>query len=409
MEDGIYSVVIKAKDKAGKTSRGLSNTFIVDSSPPTIKHVHHGHQNELLQYLNKKLHTFRAYLELEDDLAKIVSYKVGVGSYSGADDVLSFESIKLHFPLSRVLASWTSSRPTTLKNGRKYYITVWAINSAGLFSITSSKALFADSEPPKNGVILDGWGASDTEYQSYSFVYRVHWYGFTDFSGLDKIYVGLSTKPNSKLCDVKPLEVVQSGMNYHILSGLSLRTGNRYYACVKSVDKAGNSAFYSSNGVLVDTTPPRSGQVQDGRPGNDEDVQTESSILRATWSNFTETETEITSYELAFGTFPGKDNIQEFINVGLVTTAASSKLKVAELSSGQRYYATVIAYNILGMPSTKVSSDGVLVDFTPPAFAVTARDGLKLTSDKKFTSTKTLSVVWKCIDNETGLTEVKVL
>ena len=78
MDDGIYSVAIEAKDRAGETSRGLSNTFIVDSSPPQVKHVQHGYSNESLQYLRERTLTFRAYIEVEDDLTKIVAYKVFV-------------------------------------------------------------------------------------------------------------------------------------------------------------------------------------------------------------------------------------------------------------------------------------------------------------------------------------------
>ena len=54
----------------------------------------------------------------------------------------------------------------------------------------------------------------------------------------------------------------------------------------------------------MDSTPPLPGSVTDGRPGEELDVQIESSVLRASWVNFTEQETRIVSYQLAFGTFP---------------------------------------------------------------------------------------------------------
>ena len=336
-------------------------------------------------------------------------YKVGVGSYPGADDVVKFQTVNLPFPVSQLRSNWRSSRSYSLENGRKYYISVWATNSAGLFTIASSKALISDWEPPKNGVVLDGWGLADNEYQSYSFVYRVHWYGFSDFSGVDRVYVGLTSTPRSQVCEVSPLELVPSDLSYHVLSGFTLQSGRRYYACLKATDKAGNAAYYWSNGLLIDTTPPRPGYVQDGKPGVDIDVQTENSILRATWGNFTDDETVVTYYQLAFGTSPGGIDIQDFTKVGLVTAAVSSRLKVAELTSGQRYYATVIAYNVLGMPSLTVSSDGVLVDFTPPEFSLSARDGLNPSVDQQFTSTNTLSAVWSCEDDETGVKNVQVM
>ena len=294
---------------------------------------------------------------VEDDLSLITTYKIGVGSYSGADDIIRFEDFSLGNPKSSLQANWTSPKPTYLKNNRRYFITIFVRNSAGLFTIKSSPPLLSDFEAPGNGFVMDGWGLNDAKYQSFSSLYRAHWYGFTDFSGIETVYLGLSSKENSTICDVKEEQLVSSNSNFHVLSGLSLVSGEKYYACLKLVDKAGNLAVFQSNGVLVDTSPPVAGYVSDGIPGQDIDVQTERSVLRASWGYFTENETMIVSYQLAFGSIPGNQDIQEFTNVGLVNTSPSSHLKVPELTNGGRYYATVIALNVLGMPSSIVSSD----------------------------------------------------
>ena len=408
LKDGVYSVVIEAKDQAGVIGRGLSNTFIVDSSPPVITYVQHGHLGETQEHINAPITTFKAYFEIEDDLSKVASYKIGVGSYAGADDVLKFRAVSLSQPVSSLRANWTASQKTSLENNRRYYLTIWAINKAGLFTIKSSAPLLSDSEAPKNGIVLDGWGLTDAKYQSYSTLYRAHWYGFSDFSGIETVYLGLSSKPNSTNCDVKKEETVPSNKEYHVLFGLNLTSGKKYYACLKLVDRAGNFAFSQSNGVLVDSTPPRSGSVTDGRPGEELDAQIESSVLRASWVNFTEQETRIVSYQLAFGTAPGGQDAQELTEVGLVNTAASSRLKISELTSGKRYYATVIAYNVLGMPSAMVSSNGVLVDFTPPVFVVPVRDGSDPNHDLISTSEGSLSATWRCTDPETSLASVEI-
>ena len=408
LEDGVYSVVIEAKDRAGVAARGLSNTFIVDSSPPEITYVQHGHFGETLQYINLPFATLRSYFEIEDDLSKVAAYKVGVGSYAGADDVMKFQTISLSLPVSSLRANWTASKSLPLENSRRYFITIWAINNAGLFAIKSSPPLLSDSEAPKDGIVLDGWGLTNAQYQSYSTLYRAHWYGFTDFSGIETVYLGLSSKPKSTVCDIKKEDIVPANTDYHVLFGLNLTSGQKYYACLKLVDRAGNSAFFQSNGVLVDSSPPLPGSVTDGRPGEKLDVQIESSVLRASWVNFTEQETRIVSYQLAFGTFPGGQDAQEFTGVGLVNTAASSKLKVSEFTSGQRYYASVIAYNALGMPSVMVSSNGVLVDFTPPVFQRPTRDGSDPNQDLSYTPTGSLSVNWICEDLETSLAVVEV-
>ena len=408
LEDGVYSVVIEAKDRAGVAARGLSNTFIVDSTPPEITYVQHGHLGETLQHINLSFATLKSYFEIEDDLSKVAVYKVGVGSYAGADDVIKFQTISLRIPVSSLRSNWTAPKALSLENNRRYFIVIWAVNNAGLFAIKSSPPLLSDSEAPKDGIVLDGWSLTDAKYQSYSTLYRAHWYGFTDFSGIETVYLGLSSKPKSTVCDVKKEDIVPAKTNYHILFGLNLTSGQKYYACLKLVDRAGNSAFFQSNGVLVDSSPPLPGSVTDGRPGEDLDVQIESSVLRASWVNFTEQETRIVSYQLAFRTFPGGKDVQEFTGVGLVNTAASSKLKVSQLTSGQRYYASVIAYNVLGMPSVIVNSNGVLVDFTAPVFPSPTRDGNNSNQDLSYTTAGSLSVTWICEDLETSLATVEV-
>ena len=408
LDDGVYSVVIEPKDRAGGVARGLSNTFIVDSSPPAITYVQHGFFGEIQEHVNTLFTTFKAYFEIEDDLSKVASYKVGVGSYAGADDVMKLQTISLSQPVSSLRANWSASSQTQLENNRRYFITIWAVNKAGLFAIKSSAPLLSDSEAPKDGIVLDEWGLTDAQYQSYSTLYRAHWYGFSDFSGIETAYLGLSSKPKSADCNVKTEELVPSNTDYHVLFGLNLTSGQKYHACLKLVDRAGNVAFFQSNGVLVDSTPPLQGSVMDGRPGEVLDIQIESSVLRASWMNFTKQETRIVSYQLAFGTYSGGQDTQEFTDVGLVNTAASSRLKISELTSGQRYYATVIAYNVLGMPSAMISSNGVLVDFTPPVFPRPVRDGSDSNQDLSSTSGGSLSATWSCNDPETSLASIEV-
>ena len=408
LKDGVYSVAIEASDKAGVASRGLSNTFIVDSSPPLIPLVQHGHFGEALAYVNASVVTFRSYFMVEDELSRVKAYKIGVGSYSGGDDIIKFQSFSLRFPTSSLRANWTSLTPTFLKNNRRYFITVVALNSAGLSTVKSSPPLVSDLEAPKGGIILDGWDLQDVRYQSFASVYRAHWYGFTDFSGIDKVYLGLSSKSKSAFCDVRKEVIVSSDTNFHVLSGLALISGQTYYGCLKLEDRAGNSNFFHSNGVLVDTSPPRPGYVSNGRPGQEIDVQMESSVLTASWGNFTEHETSIVSYHLAFGSFPGGQDVQGFTNVGMVNTATSSKLKVSELKAGQVYYASVIAYNILGMPSFMVTSVGVLVDFIPPFFSLPVRDGGDSGKELSYTLENSLKATWKCEDPESGLSAIAI-
>ena len=368
----------------------------------------HGHFGETLAVINTPRTTFRAYFEIEDDLSRVATYKVGVGSYPGADDVMRLQLIPLSKPEYSLRANWTAPNLLSLENNRRYFITIWAINNAGLFSIKSSPTLLSDQEPPKGGIVLDGWGSADAQYQSFSTLFSAHWYGFTDLSGVETVLLGLSSKPDSISCDVKKEEIVPSNSNYHVLFGLNLTSGGRYHACLKMTDRAGNQAFFHSNGVIVDSTPPLRGSVTDGRPGAEIDAQIESSVLRASWFNFIEQETKILTYQLAFGTSPGAQDVQQFTDVGLVNTAASSRLQISQLKSGSRYYATVIAFNSLGMPSAMVSSKGILVDFTPPVFSKLVLDGADPNQDLSSTTGSSLAATWTCNDPETSLASIEI-
>ena len=408
MEDGVYSVVLEVTDKAGITSRGFSNTFIVDSSPPLILLLQHGHFGETMEFVNTTVIAFRSYFIVEDDLSGIAAYKIGVGTFSGADDVVKFETFTLSEFTSTLRTNWTSNVSTTLENSRSYFITILARNSAGLVTIKSSNPLLSDFEAPKNGFVMDGWGSTDAEVQDILFLFRAHWYGFTDFSGIEAAYLGLSSKVDTISCDVKQEQLVPKASVAYVLSGLSLNSGEKYYACLKLVDRAGNVVFFHSNGVLVDSTPPLGGFVHDGGLDQEFDLQTDSSVLTASWGNFTENETGIVSYHLAFGSAPGAQDIQDFTNVGLVNTSASSRLKVHDLTNGERYYATVIAFNVLGIPSSMVSSNGVLVDFTPPIFSQPVSDGEDPTTDRSYTSQSMLTATWSCKDPETNVSSVDI-
>ncbi|XP_031557393.1 uncharacterized protein LOC116294015 [Actinia tenebrosa] len=248
----------------------------------------------------------------------------------------------------------------------------------------------------------------DIDYQSYLSIYRVHWQRITDFSGVHSVYVGLKSGHNATTCDVSPLEKAQDEANYHVFSGLNLKSGSIYYACLKVVDNAQNAAYFTSDGIVIDNTSPSPGYVIDGNTVNDIDFQKENSVLWATWSNFTEEETEIVQYKLAFGTSPGKEDIQEFTEVGLVQRAPSTRLNTTELATAKRYYASVIAINKLGLPSEKVSSDGVLIDITPPSFIFSTTDGTDLGQDVRYSRVQSLSCSWRCDDEESKLKLVEV-
>ena len=76
---------------------------------------------------------------------------------------------------------------------------------------------------------------------------------------------------------------------------------------------------------------------------------------------------EVTSYEVAWGTGPNLTDISDFEEV-INTTVWRVKLKDDALEIGRRYYATVRATNEAGLLSEKLSSNGIVVGKTEYIF-----------------------------------------
>ena len=418
MPNGVFSVVVEAEDRAGVRSDSISESFIIDTSPPRVVKLHHGKlgkqpasgsQTSLIKYTRTRNHVFSAYFEMIEDMSDITSYSLGVSTYPEGDDLIPFVSIQPDVVSNIIRVNWTSTTTTTLKNNLKYYITVKGTNSAGLFAVATSPPLVFDNEAPLVTHVLDGWGTQDAQYHSFPNIFRMHWRGVSDVSGIEEIKVCLSSTKDPNICDIHPLLKISNTVTSYSFTAISLRSGTYCYALLRLKDKAGNLGDYWTNGVLVDTTPPTRGHVVDGKGGKDTVFQRETNILYASWSRFFENETAIHHYELAFGTSKNKSDIQPFTDVGLVTSSASSKLLVSELKNGMTYYARVIGYNILGVPSDIGTSNGVVIDSSPPTFSAAVSDGIELYRELDYTSeVSCLSASWKCEDKDSGLTQAFV-
>ena len=409
MPNGVFSVVVEAEDRAGVRSNAISESFIIDATPPRVVKLHHGNEGQPIKYTSSHNHVFSAYFEMTEDVSGIVQYSLGVSSYPEGDDVIQFASHQPNIVSNVIRVNWTSTTTTSLVNGRKYYITVKGTNSAGLFIVATSLPLVFDDEAPLVTHVLDGWGTQDAQYHSFPSIYRMHWRGVTDVSGIEEIKVCLSFTQNPNICDIHPLVKISNTLTSYSFTNINLQSGTYCYALLQLSDKAGNLGNHWTNGVLVDTSPPMRGRVNDGRAGRDIVYQRETNILYASWSGFFDNETSIHHYELAFGTSQNSSDVQPFTDVDLVTSSASSNLLVSELENGVTYFARVIGLNILGAPSEIATSDGVLIDSTPPTFSTPVSDGIHLHFDLDYTSHVTsLSVSWKCEDADSGITQAFV-
>ena len=147
-----------------------------------------------------------------------------------------------------------------------------------------------------------------------------------------------------------------------------------------------------SNGSLLrlgsDTSPPTTPYVID-----DGAYSTSATTLHASWTA-DDPESGIARYEYAIGTTAGGEELVPFTDIGPAAQVTRTDLVLA---NGARYYFSVRATNGAGLVSYVGVSDGILVDFTPPAVPVVIDDG-------KYTgSATTLHFVYGSGDTESGI------
>ena len=134
-----------------------------------------------------------------------------------------------------------------------------------------------------------------------------------------------------------------------------------YYVVVEATSASGQTVRATSNGVLIDVTPP---VLSDSiRLYDVEFSLTQSSMyqgnnhtISASWG-FKDSESGIVNYEWSIGTSPYGQEIQSFASVGLTTYATNVNLE-GELKHNETYYVTVRATNGAGLLS-EVTSSGI--------------------------------------------------
>ncbi|KAK7460765.1 hypothetical protein BaRGS_00038812, partial [Batillaria attramentaria] len=249
-----YVMNVRAWISSERHTTFISDPITVDHTPPQVTRGGSVLESTVncsveVDYITTETH-FTAcwngvFREQESDISR---YDVWVGSTPEADDILQPNDAGLNT---------TFSVPTVgLQQGVRYYVTVRAVNSAGLMTTAVSDGVTVDATQPAPGVVFASRFYTDRHVQESATTLHASWYGFEDrHSGLTSYKVGLydAEDPTSA---VVPL--TDAGIsNKFTFDGLSLLHEHRYVAMVKARDAAGlESETVRSPPILVDTTPP---------------------------------------------------------------------------------------------------------------------------------------------------------
>ena len=259
-------------------------------------------------------------------------------------------------PYTNVGQETTANRQIEFVSGLTYYVAVSALNAAGLTSKACSDGVLYDDSPPVAGNVRDGSEiGKDIDYETKDMTVAANWDAFLDGeSGVKRCFVGIGT--SRVLADKVPFVEVSPNVTQHEFVDVVLEPGKTFYALVNCTNGVGLAILGSSNGVVVDDTPPVAGTVTTIR------YQSSSSELQASWRNFNDAESFVDVCAWAIGTEENPEQVQAFQSVFLNEKAVANGLS---LSTGVSYIVTVQCSNGAGL-SASASSDGLIVDAFPP-------------------------------------------
>ncbi|XP_046569939.1 uncharacterized protein LOC124278266 [Haliotis rubra] len=355
-----YFAKIMVTNQAGLTSMAVSNSFIVDTSPPTNGVVTDGGKTSQVEAdYQSSTDRYTCYWSgFDDPHSGLSSFQVSLGTEPYLDDV----EAETHVGLGTEM-SWTGDLPL----GVKLYCTVKACNHAGLCSKSASDGITLDNSPPVPGVVFVGHDGQHHKYHGHATTLPAQWLGFEDpETGIN--YFDWCVGTTAGKCDVLPS--TSNLLSDSVLkTGLKLSSGHPLYVTVNATNPAGLVATSTSDSFIVDATPPvatvkPSFTSPYSRNMSAVNVQWENSMLHLHWK-FTDADSPVERHLVSLSTHHDGSSAVESIHLG----AQDSTIILFEagnlMRSGDVYTASVTACNAAGLCST-ATSNPIRIDSTPP-------------------------------------------
>ncbi|XP_053381645.1 uncharacterized protein LOC123528459 [Mercenaria mercenaria] len=382
-------VTVKATDQAGLSTTVTSSQLIVDTSPPVSGTVILNDARGHVPYISSTFCTVTLN-GFMDHHSGIYHFEVGIGS----DEFLENVATGLVYKTDR----FEINMQDHIHDGHKYYVSVKAVNRAGISSAKVSVPFILDLSPPTGGHVVDGnWKIkNDLDYQMTLGYIQGHWYGFVDQqSGIKYYRTCLGTKPYMDNIE----KMVNVGLRTDILWNGTYHSGTRYYITVEACNTAGLCRVLSSDGLILDNSPPIHGIVRVGSGNQHRKYLPHGGTVHIQYTGFEDPQSEIDHYETCIGSRPRICNILPFSTSLLESSIIKTGLN---LSSGISFYASVRAFNKAGMQVTS-TSDAFQIDSTAPVSVKTpsfSHPSKSLSNMKVQWEKSVLRMSWKFTDEE---------
>ena len=306
----------------------------------------------------------------------------------------------------------------TLVENKTYFVCIRVRNGAGLQRTDCSSGLFVILGKFSAGVVSDGpvISAKDIDFQLDDKAIWAHWSGFKDpVFGIFRYDWCIRDQPpnpsGSDLCKWPFLESHHLKTSTNRFHNLTLEHGKKYYVTVRAENYRGEHVSASSDGVVVDRTPPIGKSLQiSPTTGKGSLYVNAPSAPVVTWS-IDDPESGISHFLVGVGSFQFQDNLLGFQRVDSLSRSIDLDQLNFTLHQGLVFHVTVIGVNMLGLKTT-LTSQQVVVDWTPPQPGLVIDGNLTSTGSQEFfdidyqRENGVLSAHWKGFqDTESSVTE----
>ena len=213
--------------------------------------------------------------------------------------------------------------------------------------------------------------ADDIDFQLDDKAIWAHWDGFEDpvydIQGYNWcIREHPPSFSGSDICKWTFTEVAHLKTSASRFHNLTLLHGNKYFVTVKAENTRGNTMMSSSDGVVIDRTPPIGKAIKiSPSSGKDTLFITSQSAPIVTWS-IDDPESGISHFTIAIGSLPFQDDLLSIQHVDRLGHSIDLNLANFTVYEGLSFFVTVTGVNMLGLETSLVSQE-VVVDWTSPS------------------------------------------
>jgi hypothetical protein len=344
---------------------------------------------ESITSLSANWNPFGESLDSRDPTQQIVYYEVAIGNDrrfpNSRSNIHYFENVGLN-------TTYTFNGLNLTAKTVQYFITVRAMSRAG-----------STQESYSNGIrvgyrneIIPG-EIEHSRIQSSTSELAVSWTGFQADMGIDNFRIGLSSfppdLPNDTLnclefntllpeLDEVPIFKVERDTFYQF-KDLDLQHNRTYYVLVVAADVTGRCIGVHGDPVLIDTTPPKPGNIfVEGSEGDNVLYSIVPDRLKLEWEYFKDEESEVKLYVISIFTTTActdKDdvnadtsNMYSLISEDRVENDNKIVFYDLQLEPGISYIGRVKAWNEASLES-HVFSRHIRFDFSPPTLGSVKR------------------------------------